>query len=58
MGQNTHFSQSHVPHFPEVEDIAHNFLCNNQLTALADGGMRIIATHQDSSPRRLVRMLG
>ena len=48
MGQNTHFSQSHFPHFPEIEDPPHNSLCTNQLNALTDGKMEIIATPRHS----------
>ena len=45
MGGNTHFSLSYFSLFlPEVEDLPHSSLCKNQLTALTDGKMAIVAT--------------
>ena len=35
----------HIPIFPEVEDIPYSSLCKNQLSALTNGKMGILATH-------------
>ena len=37
MGRNTHFSQSRFPILPEVEDLPHSPLCENQRSAPTDG---------------------
>ena len=43
--------------FPEVEELPHNSLHKNQLTALTDGKMGFCATRRHSPPERLVQML-
>ena len=55
IGRNTHFSESHFPHFPGGLPL--NSLCKNQLTALTNRKMGIRATHRHSPPRRLLRRL-
>ena len=57
MGRNTHFSQSHILHFPQVENLFHSSICRNQVSTLTGGKLGSFFILRRTLPQRLVQMV-